>query len=71
MVRGRKSSSEAFAPPAEETAGGDARVPKILGGVTWDKCPEVIHIEQILGNYRNYMHEADTHDGTASHVGLR
>ena len=28
------------------------------GGVTWDSCPEVIHIEQILGNYKNYAHEA-------------
>lgn len=28
------------------------------GGVTWDSCPEVIHIEQILGNYNNYAHEA-------------
>ena len=27
------------------------------GGVTWDSCPEVIHIEQILGNYHNYQHE--------------
>lgn len=27
------------------------------GGVTWDSCPEVIHIEQILGNVRNYAHE--------------
>ena len=26
------------------------------GGVTWDSCPEVIHIEQILGNYKNYKH---------------
>ena len=31
----------------------------IGGGVTWDTCPEVIHIEQILGNYANYMHEAE------------
>jgi hypothetical protein len=29
------------------------------GGVTWDSCPEVIHIEQILGNFQNYAHEAD------------
>lgn len=29
----------------------------IGGGVTWDSCPEVIHIEQILGNYVNYAHE--------------
>ena len=28
------------------------------GGVTWDECPEVIHIEQILGNYALYSHEA-------------
>lgn len=28
------------------------------GGVTWDSCPEVIHIEQILGNYVNYAHES-------------
>ena len=27
------------------------------GGVTWDESPEVIHIEQILGNYQNYSHE--------------
>jgi hypothetical protein len=26
-------------------------------GVTWDSCPEVIHIEQILGNFQNYAHE--------------
>ncbi len=26
-------------------------------GFTWDMCPEVIHIEQVLGNYRNYAHE--------------
>ena len=29
----------------------------IGGGVTWDACSEVIHIEQILGNYQNYAHE--------------
>nr|WP_297012276.1 DUF2442 domain-containing protein [Prevotella sp.] len=29
------------------------------GGFTWDSCPEVIHIEQILGNYANYSHETD------------
>ena len=28
------------------------------GGVTWDACSEVIHIEQILGNYQNYAHES-------------
>ena len=28
----------------------------IGGGITWDSCPEVIHIEQILGNYNNYRH---------------
>lgn len=27
------------------------------GGITWDSCPEVIHIEQILGNYHAYAHE--------------
>ena len=27
------------------------------GGVTGDSCPEVIHIEQILGNYEAYKHE--------------
>jgi len=27
------------------------------GGVTCDSCPEVIHIEQILGNYQNYAYE--------------
>ena len=30
------------------------------GGVTWDSCTEVIHIEQILGNYSNYAHEKDS-----------
>ena len=29
----------------------------IGGGVSWDSCPEVIHIEQILGNFQNYAHE--------------
>lgn len=28
------------------------------GGVSWDTCPEVIHIEQILGNYKTYAHES-------------
>lgn len=28
------------------------------GGVTWDSCPEVIHVEQILGDYQKYAHEA-------------
>ena len=28
------------------------------GGVTWDSCPEVIHIEQILGNANVYAHES-------------
>lgn len=27
------------------------------GGFTWDECPEVIHVEQILGNYAQYSHE--------------
>lgn len=27
------------------------------GGVTWDSCPEVIHIEQILGDYSKFAHE--------------
>lgn len=27
------------------------------GGITWDSCPEVIHIEQLLGNFANYKHE--------------
>lgn len=26
-------------------------------GFTFDKCSEVIHIEQILGNFQNYSHE--------------
>ena len=29
----------------------------IGNGITWDSCPEVIHIEQILGNVNNYKHE--------------
>lgn len=28
------------------------------GGFTWDECPEVIHVEQILGNYALYNHDA-------------
>lgn len=28
------------------------------GGVSWDSCPEVIHIEQILSDYQKYGHEA-------------
>ena len=27
-------------------------------GFTWDSCPEVIHLEQILGNYARYNHDA-------------
>lgn len=27
------------------------------GGFTWDSCPEVIHIEQVLGNFQRYGHE--------------
>jgi hypothetical protein len=30
----------------------------IGGGVTWDSCPEVIHIEQLLGDYQKFSHEA-------------
>lgn len=26
-------------------------------GVTWDTCPEVIHIEQILGDYQKFAHQ--------------
>lgn len=26
-------------------------------GVTWDSCPEVIHIEQILGDYQKFGHD--------------
>ena len=29
----------------------------IGGGISFDKSNEVIHIEQILGNYTNYRHE--------------
>ncbi|MCL2328080.1 MAG: DUF2442 domain-containing protein [Bacteroidetes bacterium] len=28
------------------------------GGVTWDTCPEIIHIEQMLGNFQKYAHES-------------
>lgn len=28
------------------------------GGVTWDSCSEVIHIEQLLGDYKKFAHEA-------------
>ena len=27
------------------------------GGVSWDSCPEVIHVEQILGDYQKSGHE--------------
>ena len=30
----------------------------IGGGVTWDACSEVIHVEQLLGDYQKYSHEA-------------
>ena len=30
----------------------------IGGGITWDCCSEVIHTEQILGNYTLYNHDA-------------
>lgn len=30
----------------------------IGGGVTWDSCPDVIHIEQLLGDYQKFNHEA-------------
>lgn len=30
----------------------------IGGGFTWDECPEVIHIEQILGDYNKFGHES-------------
>lgn len=29
----------------------------IGGGVTWDSCSEVIHIEQLLGDYQKFSHE--------------
>ena len=32
------------------------------GGVTWDSCPEVIHIEQILGDFEKYSHETPSKD---------
>lgn len=32
------------------------------GGVTWDSCPEVIHIEQILGDFQKYSHETPSKD---------
>ena len=34
----------------------------IGGGISYDKSNEVIHIEQILGNYENYRHEKQTVD---------
>ena len=30
----------------------------IGGGVTWDACSEVIHVEQLLGDYQKYSHDA-------------
>lgn len=27
------------------------------GGVTWDFCPEVMHVEQILGDDQKYGHD--------------
>ena len=29
----------------------------IGNGITWDSCPEVIHVEQILGDYHKNSHE--------------
>ena len=34
----------------------------IGGGISFDKSNDVIHIEQILGNYANYRHEKQTVD---------
>lgn len=34
------------------------------GGVTWDSCPEVIHIEEILGDYHKYGHCVSEADGS-------
>jgi len=34
----------------------------IGGGISFDKSNEVIHIEQILGNYANYRHEKQAVD---------
>jgi hypothetical protein len=34
----------------------------IGGGISFDKSNEVIHIEQILGNYANYRHERQSVD---------
>lgn len=28
-------------------------------GFTWDSCPDVIHVEQILGDYQKYGHEME------------
>lgn len=33
---------------------------KTDNGFSFEKCSEVIHIEQILGNFQNYRHEGDT-----------
>ena len=35
---------------------------KIDNGFSFEKCSEVIHIEQILGNFQKYRHECDTKD---------
>ena len=32
----------------------------IGGGISFDKSYDVIHIEQILGNFENYKHEKQT-----------
>lgn len=31
---------------------------RIDNGFTFEKCNEVIHIEQILGNFQKYVHDA-------------
>ena len=42
---------------------------KIDNGFSFEKCSEVIHIEQILGNFQNYRHESDTNPETDSETG--
>lgn len=39
----------------------------IGGGVSWNSCSEVIHIEQILGSFQKYTHDLLVIDDTPCH----
>ena len=42
---------------------------KTDNGFSFEKCSEVIHVEQILGNFQNYRHESDANLETDNRIG--